>query len=247
MLRPAIAESLGCLCITRRCFGRPGFSPKRAYSRAYAKSRALRLGKSPAICYSGTPFGSGSNPSAGRWLEIWRHTGEGAGALPCQFQHAVPQSPASCRRSRRPLRRNRLSPQCGHFTGPPYSARIHTFPERSSMPVIWYPGRPSTASDLIKRILPRMFYQAPVCPNQRSRAASCSYFSGACRNSSPGAGGQLLFQLSQRILNRITKFVVEIPGFQKLRASSRLVAEGPISFSSSFQYQSVNRHCAGLG
>src|SRR5262245_8954075 len=27
------------------------------------------------------------------------------------------------------------------------------------MPLIWYPGRPSTASDLIKRILPRMFYQ----------------------------------------------------------------------------------------
>jgi hypothetical protein len=35
------------------------------------------------------------------------------------------------------------------------------------MPVIWYPGRPSTASDLIKRILPRMFYQsgAVTCPH----------------------------------------------------------------------------------
>jgi hypothetical protein len=43
------------LCITNRFRGRPGFSPKRANSRAHAKSRALRLGKSSAISCSARP------------------------------------------------------------------------------------------------------------------------------------------------------------------------------------------------
>jgi len=47
-----------------------------------------------------------------------------------QFQHAVPQSPAFLRPPQPPV----LAPQstfttCGHFTGPPYSARIHTSPK----------------------------------------------------------------------------------------------------------------------
>jgi hypothetical protein len=51
---------------------------------------------------------------------------------------------------RRSLARNRVPPQCGHETGPLYRADIVTIPAFSSMPVIWYPGRPKIASALIK-------------------------------------------------------------------------------------------------
>ena len=62
------------LCITNRFRGRPGFSPKRANSRAYAKSRALRLGKSSAISCSGTPFRN-SDATCWRGMRVPRKTG----------------------------------------------------------------------------------------------------------------------------------------------------------------------------
>jgi hypothetical protein len=62
------------LCITNRFRGRPGFSPKRANSRAHAKSRALRLGKSSAISCSGTPFRN-SNATCWRGMRVPRKTG----------------------------------------------------------------------------------------------------------------------------------------------------------------------------
>ena len=62
------------LCITNRFRGRPGFSPKRANSRAHAKSRALRLGKSSAISCSGTPFRN-SDATCWRGMRVPRKTG----------------------------------------------------------------------------------------------------------------------------------------------------------------------------
>ena len=79
-----------------------------------------------------------------------------------------PQLSCRGRRRRLSLIRSRWLWQCGHTTVPTCRAAMRTSPATSSMQLIWYPGRPSTASDLIKRILPRMFYQVrvPVSPTK---------------------------------------------------------------------------------